>query len=384
MTAELQYFRESYEDARSLFLEELKKLKPKHHYDLDHVPVTSKQAQNLFLDCAYFPATHQSKNLMILSSGVHGPEAYLGSAVQTAFLKELLPQSSREETSYLILHILNPFGCKFFVRPTENNVNLNRNFLHSNEDFQLNNAAYNQFKSWLQPENLARYSHTHAYGLLGRVGLALLRGKISKQDLISAVGLGQFHEPQGLEYGGKAREPQIQVIQEKLLQLIPKYQNIVLFDIHTGLGKKRTLHIIPGSHPKTLDPDLHQRLMPKPHRDLYEMTLTSADGFYDTHGDFNNFVADMTGPNQKLLALTLEFGTRGDSAFAQMNGLSSLIFENQGRHYGYENNAHAIKAQKEMRKSFYPDCLQWRKQAMNKAQTIIRHVLQKLDHPKAG
>ncbi len=87
---------------------------------------------------------------VIHSSGTHGVEGYLGSAVQVRFLHELLlrdahddddddddnrpPSSSscpppRNVRKVLLIHSVNPHGMRHHRRANENNVDLNRNVL---------------------------------------------------------------------------------------------------------------------------------------------------------------------------------------------------------------------------------------------------------------
>jgi octopine/nopaline transport system ATP-binding protein len=377
--AELGFFSESYEDARSLFTEHLQKLPSSHRFHWDPISIDSKTTRDLFFDVVYLPSQEQAENLLILSSGIHGPEAFLGSAIQSRFLANLKQRRPLQKTSLLIFHIVNPYGSKHFTRGTEHNVNLNRNFHLNDSDFLLQNSSYDLLKDILQPTQLAKYSKMQTYQLIWKMALLMMKGRVSKNDLIRAVGLGQFHETRGLEFGGSAPEFQTTVIAKKLSELVPQFKNVILFDIHTGLGKKQTLHILPGSHPKTLDRQLFEALMPPPHEKIYELTKTTKDGFYETHGDFNNFMVNFVDDNQRLLALTLEFGTRGTSMISQMEGLYALIFENQGRHYGHHDDHQIQKAIMEMRKSFYPTSRQWRYQALSKAERIIHQALLHLE-----
>jgi hypothetical protein len=91
---------------------------------------------------------------VIHSSGVHGVEGYLGSAVQVRFLHELLLRSGTDDAvddrrspsasspyssstcftrgnvrKVLLIHSVNPYGMRHHRRTNENNVDLNRNVL---------------------------------------------------------------------------------------------------------------------------------------------------------------------------------------------------------------------------------------------------------------
>jgi hypothetical protein len=103
---------------------------------------------------------------LIHSSGVHGIEGYLGSAIQLRFLHEVLIQNEHQSSSkatseyklrkVLIIHSINPFGMRHHRRTNENNVDLNRNVL-SEEEWEWvrkrdpNFAGYVELDSVLNP-----------------------------------------------------------------------------------------------------------------------------------------------------------------------------------------------------------------------------------------
>ena len=112
---------------------------------------------------------------VIHSSGTHGVEGYLGSAVQIRFLRELLlrnnndciddddvrpsPPSSISQASspslafpptekvrkVLLIHLVNPYGMRHHRRTNENNVDLNRNVLDSTTWIELRRRDPNEF-----------------------------------------------------------------------------------------------------------------------------------------------------------------------------------------------------------------------------------------------
>ena len=92
------------------------------------------------------PSEVNNENVNIIhSSGTHGIEGYLGSAVQLRFLHELFMQNEKQlndnnnqhSTSslslatrrILLIHAINPYGMRHHRRTNENNVDLNRNAL---------------------------------------------------------------------------------------------------------------------------------------------------------------------------------------------------------------------------------------------------------------
>lgn len=89
----------------------------------------------LTIDVARF-SPQRPERLIVLSSGLHGVEGYLGSAVQCAILEEELEGwTPPDRLAVVMIHALNPYGFAFHRRVNENNVDLNRNFLLDGERF---------------------------------------------------------------------------------------------------------------------------------------------------------------------------------------------------------------------------------------------------------
>jgi hypothetical protein len=102
-------------------------------------------SKGLTTDVAIFrPPGSSDKRVLVHISGTHGPEGYLGSAVQYAALKHLAATGvykykNRKNLNgvklptIVFVHALNPFGFKHHRRVNEDNVDLNRNFLTPSE-----------------------------------------------------------------------------------------------------------------------------------------------------------------------------------------------------------------------------------------------------------
>src|SRR4051812_38747470 len=78
--------------------------------------IPSKIDDALYTDYLYLPAKSEARNLLVLSSGVHGVEGFGGSSVQQYFFKEVLPTLDRRNLGILFLHAVNPYGMKYLRR----------------------------------------------------------------------------------------------------------------------------------------------------------------------------------------------------------------------------------------------------------------------------
>jgi hypothetical protein len=72
----------------------------------------------------------QPISVLVHTSGVHGPEGYVGSAIQRDWLanfKIRAQQPLPKGHLAVLVHAVNPFGMAWWHRFNENNVDLNRN-----------------------------------------------------------------------------------------------------------------------------------------------------------------------------------------------------------------------------------------------------------------
>jgi len=73
----------------------------------------------------------RARKIVLHTSGLHGVEAFAGSAIQLALLQQ--PPAPAADCALILVHVLNPYGMAWLRRANENNVDLNRNFLGDGE-----------------------------------------------------------------------------------------------------------------------------------------------------------------------------------------------------------------------------------------------------------
>ena len=101
---------------------------------------TGPDGGTLAIDVGCFGARDAPKALLILS-GTHGGEGYTGSAAQIALLaqRRAAQPAGRYSASCCCTRI-NPYGFAHWTRTTENNVDLNRNFIDFSARLPRNDA----------------------------------------------------------------------------------------------------------------------------------------------------------------------------------------------------------------------------------------------------
>lgn len=368
-------FPSNYEEGRERFVNsciELEKLRDDiRNGDL---PILTKKLGTLTIDWCYIPAKKNNENLIILSSGVHGAEAFVGSALQKIFL-EKLKTSKYENTSFLLIHAINPWG--FFVnrRVSENNVDLNRNFSLDSSLYKRKNPHYSKLNDFLNPKRkveISMYQNVKYY--LQTVFLVLKEGmKTLKQSIAG----GQYISPKGIFFGGTRPDPQVNILENFLKPFILNYKRVFPFDIHTGLGTRGVLHLIAG---RIVDEKKSKTLMNKIIPDQ-KVDYGKDKDFYETSGDFIDFVSTISRKeNIQAFPLTLEYGTLdSDTIFGALNSLKIVKEENQNFHYGAKSKSDQEKVLRSFSEMFNPTDKKWRKMAINAFEGKVYSIFEKID-----
>lgn len=153
------YFGDSYFDMRTRFREAATDL------GLTVYPYPLPNHPELTTDVVVLEGSPNNNNVVFHISGTHGPEGFVGSATQSAFLKQVSlcrTNSTCAATVHdswptiVLVHALNAYGFANDRRFTEENVDLNRNFLTETEFAELiqrdhNLAGYMDFDHLINP-----------------------------------------------------------------------------------------------------------------------------------------------------------------------------------------------------------------------------------------
>ena len=135
-------FAQSYEESRAAFRAEAQAAGGRLE-SLDVVEVDGHGM--LTIDAAMFGEEHA--HAIVISSGLHGVEGFAGSAIQRQCIANGVPEGYR----LVLIHALNPFGMACSRRVNENNVDLNRNFCASPEEFSGASDGYKMLEPFLNP-----------------------------------------------------------------------------------------------------------------------------------------------------------------------------------------------------------------------------------------
>lgn len=223
-----KWFGVDYFDAREKFLAAAKSAKAEIFSHL-HPSATGPNGEAIYIDVAKIGAPNAPKALLVVS-GTHGLEGPAGSAIQTAWLateRTALPR----DTAIIFVHALNPYGFAHSTRTTENNVDLNRNFIDHNKPYP-DNTEYAQLHRDLITENWDAESHEQTL-----IALNTFRRKYGEDALFNARAKGQYQFPDGLSYGGNGREWSNVTLQSIVNTHLKYAQQVAFIDWHTALGE---------------------------------------------------------------------------------------------------------------------------------------------------
>lgn len=293
---------------------------------------------------------------VILSSGIHGVEGFFGSAVQLAFLERLRQVTPHSSIRYVLIHSVNPFGFSRLRRFNEDNVDLNRNFLTSADDYKGAPDGYARLNRFLNPESPpSRFElfKLKAIWNIWRKGLQALKESIAG---------GQYLYPRGLFFGGHGPSQSTQIVQENCDAWVATSAKIVHIDFHTGLGPFGTYKLLltEGSdsayfpwYVETFGADCVEPLA-APHGTAYK-----AKGLFGAwmQNHFNSRDYRFVGA---------EFGT-----YDVIRVLGAIRAENRAHHYGSEESAIYPSAKKELLECFCPNDPAWRSQVLESGLHII-------------
>ena len=366
----LVYFHESYEKCRQVFRDEAANVASQFEKaELRSIRVPSKIDNDLTIDMLYLPSPQNSDKLLVLSSGVHGSEAFTGSAVQLMFMKELITPDLLSDMGVLIIHGLNPYGFKYHRRVTENNVDLNRGSEIDDALFETKNPGYAKLNSLINPKgNVSKNSLKSRFYFVRSISTTI---RASMSVTRQAIVRGQYEYPEGLFFGGFEFEPQVDSLSRILPEYFSSYKNILEIDLHTAFGSRNVLHLFPNTID---DPEIKKKT-----EAVFEgqyINWGDSDDFYTVTGSFADAFLSKLCPEALYLYMVFEWGTfDAEKTFGSIKSLQILVNENQGFHYGYKNDSQKQKVMKSVGELYYPSSEAWRSNAIATGREMLSLAL---------
>jgi hypothetical protein len=319
-------------------------------------------ADDLTIDAARLgPA--DSEGLVFLSSGLHGVEGPLGSAIQSSWLEGNGPRGLPAGVAILMIHALNPFGFAHGRRFDAENIDLNRNFLLPGDPYQGSPPLYGTLDPLLNPPGPpgrwdALMFRPRASWVLARHGLPAVK---------QAIAGGQYDFPRGLFFGGHGASHTSRILLDRLPPLVEPALAVIHLDVHTGLGPWNTETLL-----------LHGPLAsPVSRRFARTFGADRVSPFdtdqiaYETRGSLGDWCTHRFGVNGRTYDYACaEFGT-----YPAVTVLSALRDENRAFHFADPASPSRRQAVARLREAFIPADPSWRRRALEAGLALIDQAI---------
>ena len=321
-------------------------------------PAVGPTGEPLFCDVAWI-GLPDARRVLVTISATHGAEGFCGSGVQVGWLAGGFLKELPMDIALLQIHAINPYGFAWLRRVTEDNVDLNRNFVDHAAAYPRNAGYEALAEVFCPPEwNDAVIAETDR-------AMDAYAEQHGPRALQSAISGGQYSHADGIFYGGAAETWSNQILRQIFENKLAGAQQVAVIDYHTGLGPRSYGERIcvhePGSE-----------------------ALARAEAWYD--GDFtspalgtsssvelsgfNVMGMEQAAPETALTAIALEYGTLPSPEVRL-----SLRADNWLHVHGEPDSlkGRAIKAQ--IRDAFYQDQDDWKEMVFERAVETQRMAL---------
>jgi hypothetical protein len=335
-----------------------------------------------------------------------------------------------------MVHAVNPVGMSEYRRCNENNVDLNRNGIiltsaDDNDDenkattmttSRKKNGVHSSFKEFLSQrdpniagyedfrhlfvpevhseneheENLSWYENTIGFFVrtipaVAQHGLAAL-----KRGMVA----GQYHHPEGLNYGGQDWQPSVERLLNTFATDRPEFfkdsPNVLWIDVHTGLGPfgkdtvNRQAHI---QHPATEEQEEDTDVELDAYLKTAYSVMSSVAGGKDTaeafkgydlsKGMLTEFLGDsyrkavlQSESKKEGIFLIQEFGTLPTILVGRALILDNVLYhfrkhQHQRRRNNNNNEGGFSYRSPYLRYAFYPQSTEWRSSLIRRGVAIV-------------
>ena len=326
--------------------------------------------EDLTIDWIYSDATESNQKVFLLTTGEHGVEGYVGSAMMQLFIEKYMPKLDPRNTGILLIHAINPWGIKHHRRGNKDNIDLNRTFLYDVDHDPTFNPNYEKIARFLNPgtsvKNLFLDNFGYALQLFWNVA------RMGMKNFRYALLLGQYRDPKGLYYGGTERPEETQTLMDLYKQMMSSYEQILHLDMHTGYGPRYQMSLVNSA----LDTGTSEYFVKRFNYPL--VVATTANEFYAIRGDMIDYVYALRQnefPDKRLYSTSFEFGTLGDTMYGLFQSPRVMIHENRAYWYGTKNEKLLAKAKYGFEELFNPEAKDWKEKAFADGNQAFEGIL---------
>lgn len=361
MIDSLPLFSADYFEARAKFLDasRARGLDVASHL---HPHAKGPKGEDLFVDVATYGPDDAKFGLLVIS-GTHGVEGYAGSGCQIGWLKSDRNANWPQGLKLVLVHALNPYGFAWNRRVTEDNVDLNRNFVDHNAAYPENDG-YNDLKTAIAPPDLdvaTLKAASDAFRVFARK-----HGAFALQE---AVSKGQYKHPDGMYFGGTREQWSAGLLRHIVRRELCRCSRVAVVDIHTGLG--------PYGHGELMIEDTNETpAYARAHAWWGDVRSTQSGESVSAQvlGSIDSRLPSLL-PHAEVTMAALEFGTH-----STLEVFLALRADNWLHTRGPRaSDAKEIKAS--IRSAFYPDRDDWKNLVWRRGDAVLAAAVAGLTGP---
>lgn len=317
------YFSSGYAEARQRFLRAAERANARVE---SHVlEVRGPTGEELAMDVARLGASAPAR-LVAVSAGLHGVEAFVGSALEALILERASAiVADHRDLGIVLVHAINPFGFAHLDRSNEHNVDLNRNFVDHPAGHRPN-TDYVALADAIAPASLDDDADATRLARLQR-----FVAEHGMRRFENAVSGGQYTHPRGLYFGGCERQWSAERLLAVARDAARDVRQVAWIDVHTGLGDPGCVTLLSDLAP---DAPAYRRAAR-----WYGAALQSLVGgealSVVTHGSVDFALLEALAGAAQATMVTAEIGTRpAHEVFLALRARNWL------RHHGDADPAH--------------------------------------------
>ncbi len=312
----------------------------------------------LFLDTAWFgPA--DAENVLVLIAGTHGVEGHCGSGAEIAWLRHGGPAKLGPRTAALLIHAINPYGFAWTRRVTEDNVDLNRNFVDHDKAYPRNDG-YLALADAILPREWSDESKAESNRAFA--AYAQQHGAYAFQGALSS---GQYSHPDGIFFGGHKPTWSNRTVRAIARDHLSSARRVAVIDFHTGLGPFGHGELI-CAVPPTAKSFARAKAW-------YGDEMTSPEGGTSTSAVVVGIMTDAFPqelPDAEVTAIAVEYGT-----YPVPDVLDAVRADNWLHHRGDLASAQGKALKAHMKERFFPAGDKWRDMVWARADQTIGWAL---------
>jgi len=358
------FFSQSYAEAREKFLKAAEAAGG-HLVDNYPHPLKGPDGGDLTTDVVWL-GPRDAKKLLVLTSSTHGIEGYCGSGCQISWLENRhYHRDAGPDTAALLVHAINPHGFAHGRRVTEENVDLNRNFVDFSQPLPQN-PDYEKLQEHANPKEWTPASIAKA-----DAAIAAFYNMPNNADFVpKAIHSGQYVNDKGTFYGGSKPSWSRRTFESITDKWMRGATDLCLVDYHTGLGPLGFGDLYyGGSEGEGMAQKWFDHVTPT----LEQIEEAKKDKSKHVPGGVKGTLSRSlvrTLPGVRLTVGGIEYGTHPVKRV-----LGSLRADNWLYAHGDPGSSQGKEIKAEVREAFYPSIFEWKIMVTSRSNDVLRQAL---------